>query len=252
MYPDPHSPTAAETPATPRLHPALEALDLPALEALPAEELARDLLLPHSGVPACITCSFQAEDMIVVHLLRQLRPAVPVLFLETGYHFADTRAYRDRMAKQWDLAITDLQSPMSVAEQESQFGILHRTDPTRCCQIRKVEPLMRGLEPFDLWFTGLRREQSPSRAQLRKLERHQLPGGKVLLKVSLLADWTWRDVQAYTKVNEIPYLPLYDAGYQSIGCEPCTALPADPNNPRSGRWGGAKLECGIHTFSEKQ
>ena len=110
---------------------------------------------------------------------------------------------------------------------------------------------MASLEPYNLWFTGLRREQSPTRKNLKKAEEHRLPSGKKLLKVSLLADWKWGQVWEYTGAKKIEYLPLYDEGYPSIGCEPCTALPEDPNNPRSGRWGGKKLECGIHTFSEQ-
>jgi phosphoadenosine phosphosulfate reductase len=218
------------------------------IEAMEPEDLVR---LALTGGPACITCSFQAEDMALVHIARKQTPSIPVLFLETGYHFAETYAYRDKMAREWDLRVVDLSAPMSVAEQESQFGILNQSDPARCCQIRKVEPLMSGLEPFDIWFTGLRREQSPTRANLKKAERHTLPTGKQLWKISALAGWTWKDVQAYTAINEIPQLPLYERGYISIGCEPCTALPADANNPRSGRWGGNKLECGIHTFSQK-
>lgn len=199
---------------------------------------------------ACFTCSFQAEDMVVLHLLRAHAPRIPVLFLETGYHFPETYAYRDRMAREWDLNLVNLASPLSVADQESQFGILNQSDPARCCQLRKVEPLMRGLEPYDVWFTGLRREQSPTRAGLQVEEPHTLPGGKRLNKVSLLAAWTARDVAAYTTIHEIPLLPLYEQGYLSIGCAPCTARPADPDNPRSGRWGGHKLECGIHTFTQ--
>ena len=109
--------------------------------------------------------------------------------------------------------------------------------------------MFQALEPYHLWFTGLRREQSPTRKNLRKLEEHRLPSGKKLLKVNLLADWTWTQVWEYTAKNRISYLPQYDQGYLSIGCEPCTAIPDDPNNPRSGRWGGKKLECGIHTSS---
>ena len=139
----------------------------------------------------------------------------------------------------------------TVADQESQFGILNRTNPTQCCQLRKVEPLMQSLEPYDVWFTGLRREQSPTRKNLKKAEEPRLPSGKSLLKVSLLADWTWADVWGYVGSKQLSYLPLYDQGYLSIGCEPCTAIPEDPKNPRSGRWGGQKLECGIHTFSER-
>jgi phosphoadenosine phosphosulfate reductase len=201
---------------------------------------------------ACLTCSFQVEDMIVLDLLRRKIPSIPVLFLDTGYHFAKTYEFRDRMVKEWSLNLVNLQAAQSVTGQEAQFGILNRSDPTRCCQLRKVEPLMNGLEPYEVWFTGLRREQSPTRANLKKVEEHRLPSGKLLWKVSPLADWNWQQVWDYGTSNGIGYLPLYDEGYRSIGCEPCTALPEDPNNPRSGRWGGKKLECGIHTFSTKQ
>jgi phosphoadenosine phosphosulfate reductase len=139
----------------------------------------------------------------------------------------------------------------TVSEQESKFGILYREDPTKCCQMRKVEPLMKSLEPFELWFTGLRREQSPTRKNIKKAEQHRLPSGKSLLKVSPLVDWTWGQVWEYTGKHGLSYLPQYDQGYASIGCEPCTAIPEDPANPRSGRWSGKKLECGIHTFSER-
>jgi phosphoadenosine phosphosulfate reductase len=178
-------------------------------------------------------------------------PDLPVLFLDTGYHFPQTYEYRDRIAREWSLNLVNVLPMQTVAEQESAFGILYRSEPTRCCQLRKVEPLMRALEPFDFWYTGLRREQSPTRKNLKKIEEHRLPTGKKLLKVSLLADWTWGQVREYTAKNQISYLPQYDQGYLSIGCEPCTAIPDDPNNPRSGRWGGTKLECGIHTFSER-
>jgi phosphoadenosine phosphosulfate reductase len=199
----------------------------------------------------CITCSFQAEDMIVLDFLRKRLPKVPVLFLDTGYHFAETCAYRDRMAKEWNLNIRNLAARQSAAEQEAQFGILNRTDPARCCHLRKVEPLFEALEKFDVWFTGLRREQSPTRKNLKVLEHHELPSGKKLLKVSPLAAWTWGQVWKYTAEHKIDYLPLYDFGYRSIGCEPCTAIPAEGSDPRSGRWGGRKLECGIHTESKR-
>ena len=144
-----------------------------------------------------------------------------------------------------------LQELTKLAEHEAQFGLLHIVQPTECCKIRKVEPLMRSLEPFDWWFTGLRREQSPTRAGLRKVEDHKTPGGKQMKKVSVLADWTMAQVNEYAETHAIPKLELYARGYTSIGCEPCTAIPDDPANPRAGRWGGKKLECGIHTFSEK-
>jgi len=221
------------------------------IEHLSAEQGLVAVLAANPNARACLTSSFQAEDMAVAHLLRKRIPDVPVIFLETGYHFAATYEYRDRMTKEWSLNLVNAMPERTVAEQESAFGILYVSDPTRCCQLRKVEPLMRSLEPFDLWFTGLRREQSPTRKNLKKVELHRLPTGKTLWKVSLLANWNWAQVWDYSSANGIPHLPQYDEGYLSIGCEPCTALPADPNNPRSGRWGGNKLECGIHTFSER-
>jgi phosphoadenosine phosphosulfate reductase len=219
------------------------------IENLPPDEVLNAVLDAHPGHTACLTCSFQAEDMIVLDLVRQRIPNIPVLFLETGYHFAETYEYRDRMAKEWSLNLVNVLPQKTVQQQESELGILYRTNPTGCCQLRKVEPLFDALDPYQLWFTGLRREQSPTRKNLRKVEEHRLPNGKTLLKISLLADWTWGKVWEHTAKHRISYLPQYDQGYLSIGCEPCTAIPDDPKNPRSGRWGGKKLECGIHIFS---
>jgi phosphoadenosine phosphosulfate reductase len=221
-----------------------------AVENLKPEQVLSAVLEAHRDQASCLTCSFQAEDMIVLDLVRRRIPSIAVLFLETGYHFAQTYEYRDRMAREWSLNLVNVIPKSTVWEQESEFGILYRTDPTRCCQLRKVDPLLQALQPYEIWFTGLRREQSPTRRNLKKIEEHRLPSGKTLLKVSLLADWTWAQVWEYTAKNRLSYLPQYDQGYLSIGCEPCTAIPDDPANPRSGRWGGKKLECGIHTFSQ--
>ena len=195
---------------------------------------------------ACVTSSFQAEDVVVLHLVTRVFPAIPVLFLDTGYHFAETYEYRDRMAREWNLNLENLLPILTVAEQESQFGILNQSAPDKCCGMRKVEPLFAGLERFSIWFTGLRREQSKTRADLKTVDAFTLPTGKQLHKVSPLAEWTTRDVWQYAEQYGIPLLPLYDKGYSSIGCEPCTSLPLDPNDPRSGRWSGRKTECGIH------
>jgi len=214
-----------------------------------ASGLIRGVFEDHSE-PACVTCSFQTECMALVDLVIAQRPAIPVLFLETGYHFPETYAYRDQMTTRMRLNLVNLASKQTVAEQESQFGILNQTAPDRCCGMRKVEPLFRGLDEYGVWFTALRREQSPTRANLQPLDRFKLPTGKQLWKVSPLASWTNADVWAYLKQREIPVLPLYDQGYTSIGCAPCTTPPADPDNLRSGRWAGRKLECGIHISSE--
>lgn len=174
------------------------------------------------------------------------RPGIPVLFLDTGYHFAETYVYRDRIAERLGLNLVNLLPRLSVQEQESEFGILYRSAPDRCCAMRKVEPLFAALEGYDVWLTGLRREQSKSRTNLEVTADFQLPSGRTLKKISPLADWTARDVWDYMKRNGLPLLSLYERGYTSIGCEPCTSLPLDPDDPRSGRWGGQKLECGIH------
>jgi phosphoadenosine phosphosulfate reductase len=221
------------------------------LETLAPDKALETVLTMNPAAHVCLTSSFQAEDMIVAHFLRTRIPEVPVLFLDTGYHFPQTYEYRDRMTKLWSLNLINVLPVQTVAEQESTFGILYRSEPSRCCQMRKVEPLMRALEPFEIWFTGLRREQSPTRKNLRKVELHRLPTGKTLWKVSPLADWTWERVWSYVHANAIPSLPQYEDGYLSIGCQPCTALPTDPNNARSGRWGGTKLECGIHTSTTR-
>ena len=214
-----------------------------------AATLIRRTLSENPG-PACVTCSFQAECMAIVDLLIVQKPDIPVLFLETGYHFAETYAYRDQMTQRLRLNLVNLSAQLSVTEQESKFGILYQSAPDRCCGMRKVEPLFRGLAGYDVWFTALRREQSSTRANLQTTDHFKLPGGKQLLKVSPLADWTNADVWGYLKRRGIAVLPLYENGYTSIGCAPCTTLPTDPDQARSGRWGGRKLECGIHIASE--
>jgi len=225
--------------------------DTKEFDAGTAEEVIGRVLASRGDSRLCLTCSFQAEDIIVLHMLRKHLPEIPVLFLETGYHFAATYEFRDRLAREWQLNLVNVVPRRTVAEQESELGILYREEPTKCCQLRKVEPLMDALEPFEIWFTGLRREQSPTRKNLKKVEQHRLPTGKSLQKISPLADWSWGQVWEYTGGKGLSYLPQYDQGYLSIGCEPCTVIPDDPSNPRSGRWNGKKLECGIHTFSEK-
>jgi phosphoadenosine phosphosulfate reductase len=209
---------------------------------------AQELVTAHvtRSVTECVTCSFQAEDMAVLHMVRAIYPDVPVLFLDTGYHFAETYTYRDQMASAWKLNLINLLPEQTVAQQESQFGILYQTAPDQCCKLRKVGPLFSALENYKTWFTGMRREQAKTRANMQAVDHFKLPSGHELVKLSPLADWTTRDVWYYAQQHGIPLLPLYDKGYSSIGCEPCTSLPLDPNDPRSGRWAGRKTECGIH------
>jgi phosphoadenosine phosphosulfate reductase len=200
-----------------------------------------------NGVQAvCLTCSFQAEDVLLTKLAIELDANLPILFLDTGYHFAETYAYRDRIASEWQLNLINLLPVKTVPEQEAEQGLLYRSAPDQCCKLRKVEPLFKAVGEYQVWLTGLRREQARSRTALEEAAQFTLPGGKQVLKLAPLAAWTTRDVWYACEQLSIPLLPLYERGYTSIGCEPCTSLPLDPNDPRSGRWAGHKVECGIH------
>jgi phosphoadenosine phosphosulfate reductase len=194
----------------------------------------------------CLTCSFQAEDVLLTKLALEIDPKIPVLFLDTGYHFEQTYEYRDKIAAEWSLNLINLLPEKTVSEQEAEFGLLYQSAPDRCCGLRKVEPLFKAVANYRVWLTGLRREQARSRTGLEEATMFALPGGKQVLKLAPLVDWTTRDVWYACEQLSIPLLPLYDLGYTSIGCEPCTSLPTDPNDPRSGRWAGQKVECGIH------
>ena len=199
-----------------------------------------------SASDVCLTCSFQAEDVLLTKLAIELDANLPILFLDTGYHFAETYAYRDRIASEWRLNLINLLPEKTVAEQEAERGLLYQSAPDQCCKLRKVEPLFKAVAGYRVWLTGLRREQAKSRAALEESALFTLPGGKQVLKLAPLAAWTTRDVWYACEELGIPLLPLYARGYTSIGCEPCTSLPLDPGDPRSGRWAGRKVECGIH------
>jgi phosphoadenosine phosphosulfate reductase len=188
----------------------------------------------------CITSSYQAECVVLTHMLREVRPDLPVLFLDTFHHFAETLGYRDDLSAKWRLNVINLRAA------EPAVGLWQRESTEACCRRHKVDPLFAALDSYDTWFTALRRDQSPSRANLKEVEPFKLSSGKTITRVAPLAGWTAKDVWRYAAEHDIPLLPLYDQGYTSIGCEPCTARPFDPENPRSGRWQGQKLECGIH------
>jgi phosphoadenosine phosphosulfate reductase len=187
----------------------------------------------------CITCSFQSSGMVLLHILRKRRPDIPVLFIDTFHHFSETVEYRDRMTREWNLNLIVLRAATPSVG-------LWQTSTDACCQRHKIDPLFSALESYTVWFSGLRRDQSASRADLKDADSIRLPSGTTLRKISPLARWTTKDVWLYAKAHDIPLLPLYDEGYTSIGCKPCTTLPLDGSNVRSGRWRGEKLECGIH------
>jgi phosphoadenosine phosphosulfate reductase len=220
--------------------PPLPELDF---ERMPAEELLRWAAAEFDG-RICLTCSWQRQSSVLVHMVSEFGLDVQVVELDTQLFFRETYETRDRLVERYGL---DPIRPevLTVAEQHRREGHnLWERDPDRCCHIRKVEPLERALEPYGAWITGIRREQSATRAGAQKVEWSERYG---VWKIQPLVDWDAKRVQAYIHVNEIPYNPLHDAGYPSIGCIPCTRPVAAGENERAGRWEGSdKLECGIH------
>jgi phosphoadenosine phosphosulfate reductase len=185
------------------------------------------------------------QDAVLVDLAAAALPGVQILFLETGYHFAETIGTRDAVEHSYDVRIVNAQAKRSVAEQDAEFGKdLFARDPNQCCAMRKVEPLQDTLAGYDAWVTGVRRVEAPTRANTPLITYDDKFG---LVKINPLAAWTDDDMDAYIRENAILVNPLVDAGYPSIGCAPCTARPAPGADPRSGRWAGTgKIECGLH------
>jgi phosphoadenosine phosphosulfate reductase len=214
------------------------------LDALPAEEIVR-WAAAEFGDRLCLTCSWQKQSSVLVHMIRDgLGLELDVIELDTHLFFRESYDTRDRLVERYGLRLIRPEL-MTVAEQHAKEGPnLWESDPDRCCHVRKVEPLIEALEPYDAWISGIRRDQSPSRGGTRKVERSQRYG---VWKIHPLADWDDKRVWSYIMANEIPYNPLHDAGYRSIGCIPCTRPTAPDEEERAGRWAGAdKLECGIH------
>ncbi|GAA0369943.1 phosphoadenylyl-sulfate reductase [Streptomyces olivoreticuli] len=195
------------------------------------------------GARFCVTSSM--EDAVVAHLASRVRPGVDVLFLDTGYHFPETIGTRDAVAAVMDVNVVTLTPERSVAEQDAEHGpALHDRDPDLCCALRKVAPLANGLVDYDAWATGLRRDESPTRANTPVVgwdERR----GKV--KIAPVARWTQDDVDRYVAEHGVLTNPLLMDGYASVGCAPCTSRVAAGEDARVGRWAGrAKTECGLH------
>ena len=194
------------------------------------------------GAGLVVTSSM--ADTVMIHLAEQVAPGIDVVFLDTGYHFAETIGTRDAVRAVHDVNVIDVSAELTVAEQDARYGRdLFATDPDACCAMRKVAPLSRALEPYAAWATGLRRTDSAARAHTPVVSwdarRH-------IIKVAPIATWSDADVADYIERNGLMVNPLLEDGYASIGCEPCT-LPSAGEDVRSGRWAGrAKTECGIH------
>ena len=194
-----------------------------------------------------VVSSFGAESAVLLHLVAAVDPMLPVLFLETGKHFSQTLAYRDQLVAALGLTNLVVLKPHAAAlAAKDQTGLRWSWDPDGCCEIRKVEPLARGLARFDATLTGRKGFQSKTRAGLPRFEiDHSDAAGR--LKINPLASWSKVDLDDYVTAHALPAHPLVAQGYPSIGCAPCTSKVADGEDPRSGRWKGwDKTECGIH------
>lgn len=196
------------------------------------------------GPALAVACSM-AGDTVLPHLVAQARPGVDVLFLDTGYHFAETYGTRDALAAGVDVTLVDVLPRQSVAEQDAEYGErLYERDPARCCQLRKVDPIDAELATYEAWVTGIRREDNALRAGAGLVEwdpRHEM------VKINPLAAWSFDDLLGYAQRHAVPINLLLTEGYPSIGCAPCTRPVAPGEDPRAGRWAGiAKTECGLH------
>lgn len=195
-----------------------------------------------------LACSFGAEDVALLHMIHQINPNVPLFYLDTDFLFPETYELRDRLIARYRLASSQIiraTSSLTPEQQATQYGEgLWLREPDRCCALRKVEPLTRVLKDFSAWITGIRRDQAPTRANAGLIEWDKK---FQLVKVNPLARWTSEDVWTYIRLHDVPYNPLHDRHYPSIGCTHCTAPVMPGDDPRSGRWkNSGKTECGLH------
>ncbi|AWB94127.1 phosphoadenylyl-sulfate reductase [Aeromicrobium chenweiae] len=196
------------------------------------------------GYRTAVACSM--ADAVLPAVVARHLPWVDTLFLETGYHFAETIGTRDAVEASMRLTIVDVRPRLSVAEQDAEFGEkLYERDPGLCCAMRKVEPLHETLQGYEVWITGVRRDEGPTRANTPFISWDDKNS---LVKINPLAAWTFDDLLAYAESNDIIVNPLVNDGYPSIGCATCTRRVAPGEDPRAGRWAGLdKTECGLHT-----
>jgi phosphoadenosine phosphosulfate reductase len=225
------------------------AIDLEAVNAQLERRSAEEMLAWATETFApdvLLTCSFQHDGVVLAHMLTSIAPWVPIVFLETGFHFPETLAYRDEIVARYGLNLRERRAAMPREEFARLHGLdLYERDPDLCCQIHKVEPLRAALEDVRCWINGRRRDQAAARRSIGVVERYE--GG--LHKVNPLAAWTAADTYRYMQKHSIPEHPLFEKGYASIGCAPCTRPILAGEDERAGRWSGTgKTECGIHTF----
>lgn len=210
-----------------------------------ADHLAAIRWVAENFPQARIAVACSMADAVLPALVADQIPGVDVLFLETGYHFPETEGTKEAAKAMLDINVIDVMPKLTVAQQDEQHGKdLFRTNPTACCAMRKVEPLAESLQDYEVWFTGVRRDESPTRTDAPLVsfdETHKL------VKVNPMVRWSLDDLVEHSNSEGLPVNPLLSEGYLSIGCAPCTRKVAPGEDPRAGRWSGSdKIECGIH------
>ena len=195
--------------------------------------------------------AFGPEGCVILHMLAEIEPRVRVFNLDTGYQFAETLALRDRIAERYGIEVELVRPETTVAEYEARHGgPLYVAQPDQCCHDRKLVPLRRAVEGYEAWISAIRADQSAHRARANVVGWDAKFG---LVKINPLLRWTKRDVWAFVVTNQVPYNPLHDQGYPSIGCWPCTRAVRSGDDERAGRWAGqAKTECGLHSLDSSQ
>jgi len=194
------------------------------------------------GPRAAASSSFQTQSVPLLHLISLYCPQLTILFIDTGYHFPETQAFRSKLTRLFRLNVRVIQPESSPQEYEFEHGKVYQSDPDACCQVRKVLPLQQALNGYDAWITGIRHDQTDNRHQAEIIEYHDS-----LIKINPMIDWPQTQIDRYLDDHNLPRHPLDSAGYKSIGCSPCTQAVCQWQNYRHGRWPGyGKTECGIH------
>ncbi len=219
-------------------------------ETQSAEEIVR-WAVKNFPTDMAMATSFGAESAVLLHLVTQIIPNIPVLFTNTGFHFKETLEHRDKLVARLKLNLRELKPEISNEEFLAKNGKLYERDPDSCCAVNKIAPFEKALKDYKAWITGIRRNQADTRQQRQFVE----PDRGTLVKFSPLLNWTSKMFWDYAKKHDLPYHPLWEKGYLSIGCSPesCTRPVQLGEDPRAGRWAGKnKIECGIHMDTSKQ
>jgi phosphoadenosine phosphosulfate reductase len=230
----------------------VQAIDLNALNARFSQAEPEEIIrwcVDTFGDDAGISSSFGAESACLLHLVTQIKPEIRVVFVDTGFLLPETLAFKEALKKRLHLNVLEFAPKIPHAEFLKQYGNLYERDPDLCCEINKVEPMRRAIAGLKAWMSGVRADQTDYRKGLQTVDLKS----NGLYKVAPILRWSPKQVFNYLKKYDLPMHPLWEKGYSSIGCEPCTAIPGNPEDPRSGRWKGQhKSECGIHTFLDKK